>query len=86
METIRVIRKNAKTKDGREFSSYKLVGDNSRLVDLRFTRDVAPEALKAFEAVNKFEIDAEISDASDRYEYPRVYCHAVDLETFKKIS
>lgn len=86
MEKIRVIRKTAKTKDGREFSSYKLVGDNSRLIDLRFTRDVAPEALKAFECVNKFEVEAEISDASDRYEYPRVYCHAVDMETFKKIS
>lgn len=81
---IRVLVKQIeKTADHEAFPSYKLVGEGGRLVDLRMCRNVDT---RLFEGMKKFEVDAVVEDASDRYEYPRAYCKAIASETIEKIA
>ena len=83
MQKIRVIVKSVPKTDKHEaFSAYYIVGDGGRLVDLRFCRSVNTAI---FAGLEKFEIDAVVDDASARYEYPRMYCKAVNPESLVKI-
>ena len=83
MHKIRVVVKSVPKTDTHEaFNAYYIGTDGGRLVDLRFCR-VVNTAI--FAGMEKFEIDAEIEDASARYEYPRMYCKAVNPETLVKI-
>ena len=84
MQKIRVIVKSVPKTDKHEaFNAYYIVADGGRLVDLRFCRTVNTAI---FAGMAKFEIDAVIDDASARYEYPRMYCKAVNPETIVKIA
>lgn len=84
LKTIRVIAKDvAKSATHEAFTSYSLVTDGGRLVDLRFCRTVDT---RLFEGMKKFEVNAEVEDASGRYEYPRYYCKAIDPATLVKIA
>ena len=84
LTTIRVIAKDvAKSATNEAFTSYYLVTDGGRLVDLRFCRTVDT---RLFEGMKKFEVNAEVEDASARYEYPRYYCKAIDPATLVKIA
>lgn len=83
MQKIKVVVKSVPKTDTHEaFNAYYIVTDGGRLVDLRFCRTVNTAI---FAGMSKFEIDAEIDDASARYEYPRMYCKAVNPETLVKI-
>lgn len=83
-ERIRVLIKQvSKTDEHEAFASYKLVGDGGRLLDLRMCRTVDT---RIFDGLRKFEIDAIVEDASDRYEYPRAYCKEVKPETLVKLA
>lgn len=83
MKKIKVVVKSVPKTDKHEaFSAYYIVGDGGRLVDLRFCRSVNTAI---FDGMGKFEIDAVVDDASARYEYPRMYCKAVNPETLVKI-
>lgn len=82
--TIRVIAKEvAKSATHEAFTSYYIVTDGGRLVDLRFCRTVDT---RLFEGMKKFEVNAEVEDASARYEYPRYYCKSIDPTTLVKIA
>lgn len=84
LRTIRVIAKDvAKSATHEAFTSYYIVTDGGRLVDLRFCRTVDT---RLFEGMKKFEVNAEVEDASARYEYPRYYCKAIDSSTLVKIA
>lgn len=84
LRTIRVVTKDvAKSATHEAFTSYYLVTDGGRLVDLRFCRTVDT---RLFEGMKKFEVNAEVEDASARYEYPRYYCKAIDPTTLVKIA
>ena len=84
LKTIRVIAKEvAKSATHEAFTSYYIVTDGGRLVDLRFCRTVDT---RLFEGMKKFEVNAEVEDASARYEYPRYYCKAIDPATLVKIA
>lgn len=82
MKKIRVITRKVKA-NGKEFEVYQMVGDGGRLVDLRFCKDVDKTPISG---MNKFEVEAELSDASSHYEYPRFYVTAMNPETLVKIS
>lgn len=84
LRKIRVIAKDvAKSATHEAFTSYYIVTDGGRLVDLRFCRTVD---IRLFEGMKKFEVNAEVEDASARYEYPRCYCNAIDPATLVKIA
>lgn len=84
LRTIRVIAKDvAKSATHEAFTSYYIVTDGGRLVDLRFCRTVDT---RLFEGMKKFEVNAEVEDASARYEYPRYYCKEIDPATIVKIA
>ena len=84
MQKIRVIAKEVPKSNTHEaFVSYSIVTDGGRLVDLRFCRTVDT---RLFEGMKKFEVNAEVEDASARYEYPRYYCKAIDRVTLEKIA
>ena len=84
MQKIRVIAKEVpKSSTHEAFVSYSIVNDGGRLVDLRFCRTVDT---RLFEGMKKFEVSAEVEDASARYEYPRYYCKAIDPATLVKIA
>lgn len=84
MHPIRVIATEVpKSATHEAFTSYKLVGEGGRLVDLRMCRNVDT---RLFDGMKKFVVNAVVEDASARYEYPRYYCKAIDPATLVKIA
>ena len=84
MEKVKVIVRNIpKGKNHEAFTAYQLVTDGGRLVDLRMCKTVDT---KLFDGMKKFYVDAEVEDASARYEYPRYYMKAIDPDSIMKIS
>lgn len=80
MTNIKVIVRQGKTKDGKEFDAYKMVQENGKLIDLHFRKDV--ETSK-FAGLKKFTCNAEYVQISEAYEFPRVYVGGVDYSTIK---
>lgn len=73
--TITVLVKLVKDRTGKEFLAYRMVGDGGKLVDLRWKKDtdlrILNECKKARVTVNY------LSDASNRYEFPRFYAAGI---------
>lgn len=72
---LKVMVETHKSKEGREFNTFKLVQDNGRLVDLRFKQgNDTTEIAKC----NKCRVVVEeLKDASRYYEYPRFYANGI---------
>lgn len=81
---IKVIAKSCKTKDGKEFTAYKMVDEanKGKLIDLHFKQDVD---LKLFKDMHKFIIEANVVQISENFEFPRAYVGEVDESKIVKI-
>lgn len=81
MEKITIIaQKEVELEDGTVFTPYKAVWDGGKLVDCRFKQSVDKSA---FADMKKFEVECEVSDATGKYEYPRIYID--NIASIKKI-
>lgn len=73
--TITVLVRTVKDKTGKEFLTYRMVGEGGKLVDLRWKKDTdlreLNECKKACVTVDY------LSDASACYEYPRFYAGGI---------
>lgn len=70
-----ILKKELTTKDGKkQFTVYKIVESDGKLVDLRFKKDVD---LALFKEGNKFDIECGYLQLATQYEYPRYYISAV---------
>lgn len=74
---IKVIAKPCKTKDGKDFTAFKMVDESNKgkLIDLHFKQDVDT---KQFKDMHKFVIEANVVQISENFEFPRVYVGEVD--------
>lgn len=73
--TITVLVKLVKDRAGKEFFTYRMVGDGGRLVDLRWKKDTD---LRELNECKKARITVDyLSDASNRFEYPRFYAGGI---------
>lgn len=70
------------------FRKYRLVGDDGRLIDLRFRRTVNLAELERLICSgnedgkkHKFEIDMPPVKISNNYEYPRIYTDNLAMDT-----
>lgn len=79
---IKVIRKKVEKKDGTYFTTYKLVEENGKLVDLVFLKSVD---LSKFDGMYKFNVQVGSLQAKINYEYPKYFCSEVDYDTISKI-
>lgn len=80
LKNIKIIVRKGKTKDGKEFDAYKMVGENGKLIDLHFRKTV--ETSK-FAGLSKFTVNVGYCQISDNYEFPRVYVGDVDYDSIK---
>lgn len=81
-QKIKLIKRIGKTKDGKEFDSYKLVKENGKLVDAHFKKDCN---MSVFADGNKFELEAGYVQHCENYEFPRVYIGDIKEDSIKKI-
>lgn len=73
--TITVLVRPVKDRTGKEFMSYRMVGDGGKLVDLRWKKDTD---LRELNECKKARVTVDyLSDASERYEYPRFYAGGI---------
>ena len=73
--TITVLVRPVKDKTGKEFMTYRMVGDGGKLVDLRWKKDTD---LRELNECKKARVTVEyLSDASNRYEFPRFYAGGI---------
>lgn len=73
--TITVLVKPVKDRTGKEFMTYRMVGDGGKLVDLRWKKDTD---LRELNECKKARVTVDyLSDASERYEYPRFYADGI---------
>ena len=81
-KTITVLVKLVKDKTGKEFFTYRMVGNGGRLIDLRWTKDTD---LRELNECKKARVTVGyLSDASYRFEYPRFY--GGDIEAIEKLN
>lgn len=81
MATITVLIRPAKDRAGKEFLTYRMVGDGGKLVDLRWRKDTD---LRELNECKKARVTVDyLSDASARFEFPRFY--AGGIVTIEKI-
>lgn len=73
--TITVLVRTVKDKTGKEFLTYRMVGEGGKLVDLRWRKEtdlrILNECKKAHVTVDY------LSDASARFEFPRFYAGGI---------
>lgn len=73
--TITVMVRTAKDKTGKEFLTYRMVGDGGKLVDLRWKKDTD---LRELNECKKAHVTVDyLSDASARFEFPRFYAGGI---------
>ena len=70
MQKITIIKQKEVKTEKTSFTPFKVVDANGKLIDCRFKKDVN---LSVFDNGTKFTCDAEVSDASAKYEFPRWY-------------
>ena len=73
--TITVLVKLVKGKTGNEFFTYRMVGDGGRLIDLRWKKDTDLHELNECKKA-RVTVDY-LSDASNRFEFPRFYAGGI---------
>ena len=73
--TFTVLVRPVKDKTGKEFMTYRMVGEGGKLVDLRWKKD---NDLRELNECKKARVTVDyLSDASERYEYPRFYADGI---------
>lgn len=73
--TITVLVISVKDRTGKEFLTYRMVGDGGKLVDLRWKKDTD---LRELNECKKARVTVDyLSDASDRFEFPRFYAGGI---------
>lgn len=73
--SITVIVRSVKDRTGKEFLTYRMVGDGGKLVDLRWKKDTD---LRELNECKKARVTVDyLSDASARYEFPRFYAGGI---------
>lgn len=73
--TITVLVKPVKDKTGKEFTTYRMVGEGGKLVDLRWRKETD---LRILNECKKARVTVDyLSDASARYEFPRFYAGGI---------
>ena len=82
MEKIKLIKRQGKTKDGKQFDAYKLVKENGKLIDAHFKKECN---MSIFADGSKFELEAGYVQVCENYEFPRVYIGEIDEKSLKKI-
>lgn len=79
--TIIVLVRPAKDKTGKEFVTYRMVGEGGKLIDLRWKKDTD---LRELNDCKKARVTVDyLSDASARFEFPRFY--AGEIVAIEKI-
>lgn len=73
--TITVIVRRVKDKTGKEFLAYRMVSDGGKLVDLRWKKETD---LRILNECKKARVTVDyLSDASERFEFPRFYAGGI---------
>lgn len=73
--TITVLVRSVKDKTGKEFLTYRMVGEGGRLVDLRWRKETD---LRILNECKKARVTVDyLSDASARFEFPRFYAGGI---------
>lgn len=73
--TITVIVRTVKDKTGKEFLTYRMVGEGGKLLDLRWRKETD---LRELNECKKARVTVDyLSDASERYEFPRFYAGGI---------
>jgi len=73
--TFVVLVRPVKDKTGKEFLTYRMVGEGGKLVDLRWRKETD---LRILNECKKARVTVEyLSDASARYEFPRFYAGGI---------
>lgn len=73
--TITVLVRPVKDRTGKEFITYRVVGEGGKLVDLRWKKDTD---LRELNECKKARVTVDyLSDASERYEFPRFYAAGI---------
>lgn len=73
--TITVLVRPVKDKTGKEFLTYRMVGEGGKLVDLRWKKDTD---LRELNECKKARVTVDyLSDARARFEYPRFYAGGI---------
>lgn len=73
--TITVLVKSVKDKTGKEFMTYRMVGEGGKLVDLRWKKETD---LRILNECKKARVTVDyLSDASARFEFPRFYAGGI---------
>ena len=74
-KTITVLVKLVKDRTGKEFFTYRMVGDRGTLIDLRWKKDTD---LRELNECKKARVTVDyLSDASNRFEFPRFYAGGI---------
>lgn len=81
MEKIKLIKRQGKTKDGKQFDAYKFVKENGKLIDAHFKKECN---MSIFADGSKFEFEAGYVQVCENYEFPRVYIGEIDEKSLKK--
>lgn len=79
---ITLIKRNGKTKDGKQFDAFKMVKDNGKLIDAHFRKDCN---MSIFADGNKFKCKVGYLQIAENYEFPRVYVGEIDENSVQKI-
>lgn len=73
--TITVLVRPVKDKTGKEFLTYRMVGESGKLIDLRWKKETD---LRELNECKKARVTVDyLSDASARFEYPRFYAAGI---------
>lgn len=73
--TFTVLVRPVKDKTGKEFMTYRMVGEGGKLVDLRWKKDTD---LRELNECKKARVTVDyLSDASEHYEFPRFYAGGI---------
>lgn len=73
--TITVLVKPVKDNTGKEFLTYRMVGEGGKLVDLRWRKETN---LRELNECKKARVTVDyLSDASARFEFPRFYAGGI---------
>lgn len=73
--TITVLVRPVKDRTGKEFLTYRMVGDGGKLVDLRWRKETD---LRILNECKKARVTVDyLSDASGRFEFPRFYAGGI---------
>lgn len=82
LQEVKILVKNATTKDGRKFKSYKLVDsdNNGKLIDCVMCKSIEASKLDELSKTNKAVVEGDIS-INYNYEFPKAFVRSIDRVT-----